>query len=300
MQRKKASAEVVLESSSKSIEYLRMQWKLQVKAQTKALPREILLLFNDKTNANEIQGQSKNAGKNAINDLLRMRETRDELKQEVEAYNLILIQDDLPADAHIEALADLQGAKQRLNDLMGKIRRKESVLGVQDQEELQRLVNNPYIAAVRNALAIKERLRDRLCSRKFELDRVERSFRKQVNDNKIDEHTASSVKRRDPSLSKLAWMYNALQQKRVQLIDKGRAPQGAVAPQKIETKGLFALDVDDSIWQDTGLTGDATAVETTPPPWLADESVRDGIRAVLEQDRCVEEDEQFTLPLVSM
>ncbi|KAG6826001.1 hypothetical protein H0H92_001556 [Tricholoma furcatifolium] len=273
MQRKKASAEAILESCNQPIEYLRVQWKLQVKAQTKPLPR-----------------QSKNAGKNAINELLCMRETRDELKEEVNGYNEILIQEDLTTDAHIEVLADLQGAKQRLKDLGGKIRRKESVLGVQDQEQLRRLVNNPYIAAVTNALAVKERLRDRLRSRKFELNKVERSFRKQINDNKINEHTAASVKRRDPSISKLAWTYNSLQKKLVELIDKGRAPPGAVVPQKIEMKGLFALDVDDSIWQDTGLTGDASDIDTTPPPWLADDSVRDGIRALLELDRCMEED----------
>ncbi|KAG6823861.1 hypothetical protein H0H92_008822, partial [Tricholoma furcatifolium] len=111
--------------------------------------------------------------------------------------------------------------------------------------------------------------------------------------NKINEHTAASVKRRDPSLSKLAWTYNALQRKLVELIDKGRAPPGAVVPQKIETKGLFALDVDDAIWQDTGLTGDASDIDATPPPWLADEAVRDGIRALLELDRCVEEDSRL-------
>ncbi|KAG6807595.1 hypothetical protein H0H92_006971 [Tricholoma furcatifolium] len=122
MQQKKASAEVILDSSNKPIEHLRGQWKLQVKAQTKALPR-----------------QSKNAGKNALHALLRMRETRDEIKQEVEGYNVILSQDHLTADAHIEALADLRGAKERLKDLTGRIQRKERALGVQDQEELQRL-----------------------------------------------------------------------------------------------------------------------------------------------------------------
>ncbi|KAG6823038.1 hypothetical protein H0H92_011615 [Tricholoma furcatifolium] len=116
-------------------------------------------------------------------------------------------------------------------------------------------------------------------------------------DNKIDEHTAASVKRRDPSLSKLAWTYNTLLKKLLHLIDQGRAPPGAVVPQKIETKGLFALDVDDAIWQDAGLTGDAS---TTPPPWLADELVRDGIRALLESDRCVEEDMRLKHEFCSM
>ncbi|KAG6862870.1 hypothetical protein C0991_009696, partial [Blastosporella zonata] len=52
------------------------------------------------------------------------------------------------------------------------------------------------------------------------------------------------------------------------LIRKRKAPHGALCPQRIETKGLFALDVDDNIWQDIGLEDSVTG---TAPPWLADE-----------------------------
>jgi hypothetical protein len=72
------------------------------------------------------------------------------------------------------------------------------------------------------------------------------------------------------------------------LIREHKAPTGAICPSKIETKGIWALDVDDDIWQDVGLLDDAP--EPTPPPWLCDETVRDGIKALLERDRCLEED----------
>ena len=39
-------------------------------------------------------------------------------------------------------------------------------------------------------------------------------------------------------------------------IQSGCALQGAICPNKIETKGLFALDVDNIIWQDVGLNND--------------------------------------------
>ncbi|KAG6805165.1 hypothetical protein H0H92_000474, partial [Tricholoma furcatifolium] len=176
----------------------------------------------------------------------------------------------------------MRGAKEKLQELTLKIRHKESVLDVNEHAQLERLVKNPYIACKVNALAVKQRLRDRLRSRKFELERVERSFRKQVNDEKINEHTAASVKRRDPSISKLASAFNVLQQKLVDMINAGRAPPGAAAPSKIETKGLFALDVDDAIWQDVGLSDDVNEDGIGLPAWLADDKVREGIRAVLE------------------
>ncbi len=44
--------------------------------------------------------------------------------------------------------------------------------------ELSRLVNNPYFSLRMNAMALKTRLRDKLRSRKFELDPVERMARK--------------------------------------------------------------------------------------------------------------------------
>ncbi|KAG6806746.1 hypothetical protein H0H92_006362 [Tricholoma furcatifolium] len=194
---------------------------------------------------------------------------------------------------HAEMMTDLRQLKNRLKELQSTIRRKENVLGVDDRAKLQALVNSPYIATMVNALAVKQRLRDKLRSRKFELDRVERSFRKQVNDQKVDDHTEASVQRRDPSISKLAVTYNKLQVKLVDMIRKGVAPRGAIAPQQIETKGIFTLDVDDAIWQDVGLTEDVSSMDLTPPPWLADESVRSGIRAVLELDRCMEEIERL-------
>lgn len=41
------------------------------------------------------------------------------------------------------------------------------------------LVSSPFIQLRMNALAIKTRLREKIRARKFELDRVERSFRRQ-------------------------------------------------------------------------------------------------------------------------
>ncbi|KAG6807063.1 hypothetical protein H0H92_008485, partial [Tricholoma furcatifolium] len=277
-------AEDALKLCGKSVDYLREQWKAQIAAQTKPLPR-----------------QSKRAGKNAITELMRLHESRDALKAQIRDLNASLVSEHgIGLDDHTLTMTDLAEARIQLKDLNARIQRKENVLGVDERTELQLLMTNPYFTTMLNALAVKQRLREKLRSRKFELERVERSFRKQVNDQKVNEHTEASVKRRDPSITKLAGIYNELQTQLEAMVAKGVAPPGALPPQKIPTKGLFALDVDDTIWQDVGLTDDMGSINVTPPAWLADDRVRDGIRAFLEHDRCIEEEERVRHECQSM
>jgi hypothetical protein len=71
------------------------------------------------------------------------------------------------------------------------------------------------------------------------------------------------------------------------LIHQRKAPLGAIPPQEIIRDGLFKLDIDDEIWQDAGLDDGDVA---QPPLWLSSEGVRQGIRHLLERDRCEEEE----------
>jgi len=70
------------------------------------------------------------------------------------------------------------------------------------------------------------------------------------------------------------------------LIRQRKAPTGAIPPLPISRDGIFQLDVDDEIWQDVGLEDEVM----NPPRWLADEDVRQGIRLLLDLDRCLEEE----------
>jgi len=72
------------------------------------------------------------------------------------------------------------------------------------------------------------------------------------------------------------------------LICHNKAPPDAISPRDIECDGLFKLDTDDDIWQDVGLNDDYDG--NVPPQWLSDEQVRQGIQALLENDRCKEEE----------
>lgn len=83
----------------------------------------------------------------------------------------------------------------------------------------------------------------------------------------------------------------------LELKQKGKAPRGALCPEQIELSGLFSLDVDDEIWQDIGLMDALDETSTTaagPPLWLCDDNVQSGIKAILELDRCSEEEERLS------
>jgi hypothetical protein len=106
-------------------------------------------------------------------------------------------------------------------------------------------------------------------------------------DQKVHDHTRASVQKRDPSIQQRARDYNKLCDKMQKLISEGKAPSGAIVPEKVIMTGLFALDVDDAIWQDIGLADEESA---DPPLWLCNDAVRSGIKARLELDRCLKEE----------
>ncbi|KAG6905337.1 hypothetical protein DXG01_003358 [Tephrocybe rancida] len=72
-----------------------------------------------------------------------------------------------------------------------------------------------------------------------------------------------------------------------QLIINSKAPCGTICPKQLELKGIFDLNVDDTIWEDIGLE---EGMPAAPPPWLADEDMHAGIKALLECDHCIEEE----------
>ncbi|KAG6904026.1 hypothetical protein DXG01_013121 [Tephrocybe rancida] len=113
---KRKAAESILRDCGKSETDLQAEWKDQVETQTKPLPR-----------------QSQNAGKDAVKELLQMRETRDGLKKREREYDALIEDEATPMDEYIEAKADLESVRVCLQDLNTRIWNKQSVLGVTDR-----------------------------------------------------------------------------------------------------------------------------------------------------------------------
>jgi hypothetical protein len=269
-QAKKATAEAELLLLHLDEDMLRREWAAQVKAQTKPSPR-----------------RSKNKGKQAVEEIFSLQKALDISQVEKEELETGLMGDWVNEGHDVTELAlQLESARNKVHNLETALRKKKEVLGVDDKANLKKLMNNAYLRVRMNALALKTRIRDRLRQRKFELERMERSYRNSINERKLHSHTETQIKRREPAITQLTKSYNDLCGQMENLVKAKKAPINAVVAERIPKDGLFKLDVDDSIWQDIGLEENVGVM----PAWLSDGKVRDGIKAMLELDRCKEEE----------
>ncbi|KAJ3830908.1 hypothetical protein F5878DRAFT_550087, partial [Lentinula raphanica] len=148
----------------KNPEFLRGQWAEQVKHQTQPLPK-----------------QSRNAAKKAVKEALRLRDVRDALKDRVRRLEEIVTDVDAEPYEVEEARVDLKEQALKLRKADKDLLAKERALGVEGKAEYREVASSPFIAARLNAKAVKVRLREKLKARKFERDRLERSFRRQMS-----------------------------------------------------------------------------------------------------------------------
>ncbi|KAJ3719284.1 hypothetical protein C8R42DRAFT_643548 [Lentinula raphanica] len=262
-QTKREEAELNVRWSTHEAEFLREQWEEQKIHATQPSPR-----------------QSRTAGKQAIEDALRIRKARDTLRKSMKDLT-DTISSPLSEPYEIaEAEMELPLLKEKFAKAQSSLSAKEQALGVDGQREYRHLASSPFITDRMNARALKICLRQRLQARKFERDRLERSFRRQMNTSqrKLHRHTEDTVKQRDGGIQSLARNYNKLCERMSDQIARKKAPAHAE---------LFSLDVDDAIWDDCGLEGEDNSVD--PPLWLSDEQVRVGIQGILLRDRCDEE-----------
>ncbi|EIW84546.1 hypothetical protein CONPUDRAFT_51057, partial [Coniophora puteana RWD-64-598 SS2] len=245
---------------------LRAQWGAQVAAQTRPLPRQ----------------SSRRTGE----DLMRILEL--EKSYEKARDDLSSLEDRLasqPGERLIDSAYDLEQAQTRFKRLEQALQKQKQAMGFQSRQKLSELRRNQYIYARLKALALKTRIRDKLRHRKFELSKLERAYRQTMNEQRLHDHAAQSIKRKEPTISQLVKRYNDLVTKLKKMKEEDRSLIHVVLPHFIKPDGIFELDVDDDIWEDVGLHED----EPNPPAWLADNNVREGIRHLLAYDRSTEE-----------
>ncbi|KAK7441208.1 hypothetical protein VKT23_016689 [Stygiomarasmius scandens] len=262
---RRLNAQRELEDSQQDLAFLTVQWEKQVQAQTQPLPR-----------------QRRNAAKVAVQDALHLNEALDILEKKISDLENVILSKTAERYQTVTVYEELMKARKARDKARIKLSQKERSLGTSDKIELRKLINDPYITKRLNALAVKTRLRQKLEAR---------------NEVKLHDHTRDSVQRRDPSILALATKYNNLCDGILDLIKHGKAPAHAVHPIKIDKATLFALDTDEDVWQDVGLTENG---DQLPPPWMVDENVRKGIRAMLELDRCAEESARLRIQRQSL
>ncbi len=68
-------------------------------------------------------------------------------------------------------------ARLKLKTIEATIKRRREALGVDGRLKLENLLKNKFVQIRMNARALKQRIRDRLRNRKFEIERLERAYR---------------------------------------------------------------------------------------------------------------------------
>jgi len=264
-------------------QYLEAQWMEQVQEQTKPLKR-----------------QSAKLADKEIFDVLALMESLKRYEEEKESYDQALQTGDYPDGlSAVELSALLEEVQKNIKKGKKAVANKKGKLSVDGRLNLSKLIGNEFLKSRMNALALKQRLRDRLRNRKFELANLERAYRKTVNHLKLDKNASSQIKRKEPGIQNLVRKYNKLCMDLHKLIRAKKAPKGAVVPLEIEMEGLYQLDVDDDIWQDIGLNDDYDG-SSIVPDWLGNEKVRVGIKSLLELERCEEEQRRLLYERLAM
>ncbi|KAJ7917867.1 hypothetical protein B0H13DRAFT_1608008, partial [Mycena leptocephala] len=247
---KRAAAEEIIAECGVTVEVLEEQWEQQVKTQTKPAPRTYPTAL--------------------------LRDTVEIRKEQLAAC--------LAASLEAIEAGDAQVELTKVEKQLGK---KMCALGADEKKKLGSIKTTKYLELQMRCRSLKYRLRKRLRERKFELDRVEHSAQRQIaSEKKLGSHTRSAIKKCEPGIAKLYKEYNKAYAAIAKLIKSKSALESAVAPEPIDEKKVWELDVDNSVWQDVGLDDD----DEEPPLWLKDEGVRKGIPAMLDLARSKEED----------
>ncbi|KAJ8093794.1 hypothetical protein PM082_009655 [Marasmius tenuissimus] len=158
---------------------------------------------------------------------------------------------------------ELPEIEAKLNKVKEDLSSKRHLLGMDDEQHVRHLSQSPYLEAWLKAAAYKQRLLEKLRARKFERDRLERSHCISHGESRLHNQIEEGVKKREPSIQKLAKQYNKTVQYMTTLKKHRRCPANAIPPPEIQISDLFKLDVDDVIWQNIGLGDDDDVV---PPP----------------------------------
>ncbi|EDR08571.1 uncharacterized protein LACBIDRAFT_296860 [Laccaria bicolor S238N-H82] len=258
---RKIEAEEILNELGFEISLLENEWKQQVAAQTKPLAQ-----------------QSKNIAIIAIKEILALYTAKKSFATELGGLDDQLISGAYEDDMSVEdVLAACKAIMKKQGVIDANIKTKKKRLGVKDQDDLRKLMGNKFLQLKLNARALKQRLRDHLRNRKFELERLERAYQQTTsNETKLHSHVQKQINRQQPTIARLAKKYNDMCYDMTKQIQEGKASGNSIAPVPINQEHLFALDVDEH-------------ESEIIPGWLGNENICEGITAMLIAKRCAEE-----------
>ncbi|KIM23141.1 hypothetical protein M408DRAFT_39264, partial [Serendipita vermifera MAFF 305830] len=266
------------------INVLRREWQNQITSQTQS-----------------IRKKSNKSAAHAVGRLILLRNELSEAQDRLDILHELLRGQ---PDDNGETIEEEEG---NVAALRAKASVAERALGTGwAYTTLEQTRHNKYLENRYKALAMKQRLLSRLQARKFELSKLNQSSRRPAfgasftfasmyclqtlyTGNKLYVHTKGAVQRREVGIKALAYSFNRVIDTLSNLRTTNARYKNETLPKKINVEHLFRLDVFSNIWDDDGLLPVADAEES----WRTNESVRNGINAMLELDRCTEEAERL-------
>jgi hypothetical protein len=164
-QRRKQDATLELTKSQLTVDVLRREWAAQINEQTKPLIR-----------------QSRDLANKVIHEVLALMSTHALYQGEMGRYEEMMAAGDYEEGMDVTAVAIHLEELQKKSAWTAKaIQQKRASLDVDGRLSLHKLIDNKFLQVRMNALALKRRIRNRLQQRKFELDGLERAYRKSTN-----------------------------------------------------------------------------------------------------------------------
>ncbi|KAF9518590.1 hypothetical protein BS47DRAFT_1358860 [Hydnum rufescens UP504] len=148
----------------------------------------------------------------------------------------------------------VQLLREAIQHLEGTIKKKTDELWLSDRTsaaELSQLKRDKWVNVQLNLRVLREQLLRKLRARKFELATLDHANSSRILDQKTKAHVEKAVKSRSGGIEATVKKYNAKLKELVALRGKGGIRRGAYVPPMLTMEGLYQLDVDQDIWEDS-------------------------------------------------
>ncbi|KAI6158808.1 hypothetical protein EDD17DRAFT_1487803 [Pisolithus thermaeus] len=256
-----SAAQEVLDNCGVSITELREQWSSQRAAQL------------------SIRAHAPAKLKKELDTVLALQADLDTTTKVVQGARATIERGNVTPDI-LDALASVERSHTRL---VIKAEALYSSLNVHEQFPQLTNVSLDFVRTLLMARDLKINIRKRAIGSFFEWDKLDRAVggKDKPLGTKLHQQTRKAIAKRQPALMSAIRKYNTYCEQLSQLHD----PSWAIPlPIPLPTK-LVDLRNDASLMEDVWIT--PSPGET--PLWLQDADVRDGIRALLKHERCLEE-----------
>jgi predicted HNH restriction endonuclease len=243
-----------------------------------------------------ISRQSQTKGTRAIEQILALTATLDTQKANLndlvaEGNDLALDNSSASALVQTEWQEKIKSLKVAIKNLQVSIKKKTDELRLSDRAsaaELRKLKSDKWVNTQLNLRVLREQLLKKLRARKFELASLDRANSSRILDQRTKAHVEKAVKHRSGGIQETVRKYNERIKQLILLRGKNGIRKDAYVPPLLTMEGLYKLDVDQDIWEDS--PGDiADFPGGVVPPWLADPLVKEGIQLSQEVSSCYQE-----------